>query len=89
MAVRKSILGVSLTVAGAFGLALALTPVLGVSEAGAETKYNFNGNNDAFKRQKKVKRRQVQPGLFSPMCFIPGGGSAVCAAQTLNKKKKN
>lgn len=89
MAVRKSIVGMSFAVAGALGLALAFTPVLPVSEAGAASKYNFNGNNEAFKKQKKVKRRQVQPGLFSPMCFIPGGGSAVCAAATLSKKKKN
>ena len=89
MAVRKSIVGVSLALSGALGLALAFTPVLPVSEAGAASNFNFNGNNEAYKRQKKVKRRQVQPGLFSPMCFIPGGGSAVCATQTLSKKKKN
>ena len=89
MAVRKSIVGMGLAAAGVLGLALALTPVLPVSEAGAGTKYNFNGNNEAFKRQKKVKRRQVQPGIFSPMCFIPGGGTAVCAAQNLSAKKKN
>ena len=89
MAVRISVLGLGLALSGALGLALALTPVLPVAEAAAEKKYNFNGNNEAFKRQKKVKRRQVEPGIFSPMCFIPGGGSAVCAAQTLSKKKKN
>ena len=89
MAVRKSFVGGSLVIAGALGLALAFTPALPVSEAGAGTNYNFNGNNEAYKRQKKVKRRQVQPGLFSPMCFIPGGGSAVCATMHLSKKKKN
>ncbi len=89
MAGVKSIFGVSLVLSGALGLALALTPVVPVSNADAASNFNFNGNNDAYKRQKKVKRRQVQPGIFSPMCFIPGGGSAVCALQTLNKKKKN
>ena len=89
MAGRKSIVGLSLALSGMMGVALALTPVVPVSEADAATKYNFNGNNEAFKSQKKVKRRQAAPGLFSPLCFIPGGGSAVCAAQHLSKKKKN
>ncbi|MEM7425019.1 MAG: hypothetical protein AAF441_02920 [Pseudomonadota bacterium] len=89
MAVRKSVLGMGFALSGALGLALALTPVLPVNQADAASKFNFNGNNEAFKRQKKVKRRQIEPGIFSPMCFIPGGGSAVCAAQTLSKKKKN
>ena len=89
MAFGKLVGGTGLVLAGAFGLALALSPALPVQTADAASNFNFNGNNKAYKKQRKIKRRQVQPGLFSPMCFIPGGGSLVCAAQTVSKKKKN
>lgn len=79
----------ALTVAGAFGMALALTPALPVSGAQAKTVYNFNKAQKPAKRvvRKRRKPQSGSPFFFSPACLIPGGGSVVCAHQTLTKKK--
>lgn len=90
MTFRKLGCGAAIGMAGVFGLALALTPALPVSGAQAKTVYNFNKPQ---KPGKRVVRRRQKPQsnspffFFSPACLIPGGGSVVCAHQTLTKKK--
>ncbi len=89
MRLRKFGCGAVIAMASTFGLALALTPALPVSGAQAATVYNFNKPQKA-KKQVVRRRRKPQsnsPFLFSPACLIPGGGSVVCAHQTLTKKK--
>ena len=87
--IRKSGIVASLALAGVFGLSLALTPVLPVSTADAATNFNFNNNNGKARvKPRKIKRRAPDKIFFlNPACLIPGGGSVVCAAQHLNKKK--
>lgn len=89
MKLQKLGCGAAMGMAGAFGLALALTPAVPVSNAAAETIYNFNKQQKA---QKRVVRRRAKPAagspfFFSPACLIPGGGAVVCAQQNLTKKK--
>ncbi len=90
MRLRKFGCGAVIAMASTFGLALALTPAVPVSGAQAATVYNFNKPQKAGKRV--VRRRQKPQSnspffFFSPACLIPGGGSVVCAHQTLTKKK--
>lgn len=89
MTFRKLSFGAALAVAGAFGLGLAFTPALPVSGAQAKTVYNFNKAQKPTKRvvRKRRKPQTGSPFFFSPACLIPGGGSVVCAHQTLTKKK--
>ena len=89
MKVQNLSFGAALGVAGAFGLALALTPAMPVSGAQAKTIYNFNKAQKPTKRvvRKRRKPQAGSPFFFSPACLIPGGGSVVCAHQTLTKKK--
>ena len=89
MTLRKLGCGVAIGMAGAFGLALALTPALPVSSAQAKTVYNFNKPAKPAKRVVRKRRKPAanSPFFFSPACLIPGGGSVVCAHQTLTKKK--
>ena len=81
--------GAAMMTAGAFGLALALTPALPVAGAQAKTIYNFNKPQPAQKRvvKRRAKPKSGSPFFFSPACLIPGGGSVVCAHQTLTKKR--
>ena len=89
MVKRTFLGGAAILAAGLFGLTLALTPALPVSSADAKTVYNFNKPKKAKKRvaRKKAKPKSGLPFFFSPACLIPGGGSIVCAHQTLTKKK--
>ncbi len=89
MKVHKLGCGAAMAVAGAFGLSLALTPALPVSNAEAKTVYNFNKPQKAQKRvaKRRPKPASNSPFFFSPACLIPGGGGVVCAHQTLTKKK--
>lgn len=81
--------GTAMAMAGAFGLALALSPTLPMTSAQAKTVYNFNKAQKAKTRVVKRRRKPQanSPFFFSPACLIPGGGSVVCAHQTLTKKK--
>ncbi len=89
MKLNKLGCGAAMAMAGAFGLALALSPALPVTGAHAKTIYNFNKTQPAQKRvvKRRAKPKTGSPFFFSPACLIPGGGSVVCAHQTLTKKK--